>query len=465
MKKVLVSLPLICFITFWGKTDKNSQTFLFTRPAYQNISSNQAGWHSSLFDINKHTAAQAHITYQESYKSDHIKEYFLLPDRTHVKFNSTAVDRDVLPEWFALPTNFNGLMTVAPTQKQINATFEFRKDLGPLLNISVFKDWWITAATAVLHVENNLNLTQSNLQNTAASTLNVYDIVTAYNNPDWKYLKSNGHTKDTHIAHIQIAFGTTVLSTPFAYASSYSGISIPTHKKITNKTMFEAQAGYNGHVGIIWGLNLQAPLTNENAHLQTLFVINLENNFLIRNHQYRTFDLKEKPWSRYITMRKKDQTTDITTPGVNVLTHIARVSPHALVDFSSGIRFSYKAIELDLGYGLWAHGGETIKLTTPFKEEYGIAGTTTNTSASGSTIKTRASNDATFTVIKESDINLSSGAMLPSLIHKIYINLGCKQRGIKADFHTTVGGFVEIPRNTTKGLATWGISAKAGGAF
>ena len=85
--------------------------------------------------------------------------------------------------------------------------------------------------TTVSHVENNLHLQQSNVQNAASTNLTVYDILTAYNNPEWDYLKINGRTKDTHIPEVRIVVGTTVLSTSNgAYAASYSGFSIPTKR-------------------------------------------------------------------------------------------------------------------------------------------------------------------------------------------------------------------------------------------
>lgn len=466
MKKVVFSFTLCTLITLWGKTDKHSQTFLFTRPAYQNISLNQALWHGSFFDTTKNNAFQLSFVYQKSYRSDHIRNYFLQSDDPYIKINRTALDRNALPEWFGLPDDFSGLMTVSPEQKQYAGIFEFRKNLGPLFNSEFFKDWWLSAMTTVSQVENNLHLQQSNVQNAASTNLTVYDILTAYNNPEWDYLKINGRTKDTHIPEVRIVVGTTVLSTSNgAYAASYSGFSIPTKKKLHNHHMFEAQVGFNGHVGIIWGLNLQAPLTKKEDALQILFDINLENNFLIRNHQYRTFDLHDKKWSRYLTMRKKDQITNTVTPGVNVLTHISRVSPHALIDFSTSLRFHYLSLEAEIGYGLWAYGGDSIKFTTPFAQEYGIAGTVTNTSASASTITTRAANDTTFTVIKESDIDLSSGAMHPALVNKFHTSFGFTHQGQVYTAHGSLGGFVEFPRNSTKALATWGIMAKAGSAF
>ena len=48
-----------------------------------------------------------------------------------------------------------------------------------------------------------------------------------------------------------------------------------------------------------------------------------------------------------------------------------------LLIFSTSLRFHYLSLEAEIGYGLWAYGGDSIKFTTPFAQEYGIAGTVT----------------------------------------------------------------------------------------
>jgi hypothetical protein len=465
-KKLLFALFVLFGVSLSAKSDKSSQSFLFTRPAHQNLALHQAFWYGSLFNKDKKTAVQVNSHYQKSWRSDKIRQYFLLADRTLVKVNRTATDRDVLPEWLGLPDDFSGLVTFSPEQEQIGGSIEARRNIGPLFGFDFFKDWWIQAALCVASVKNNLKLVQSNVQNPAASTLDVYDITTAFNNPDWTYSKINGEQTRTGVSEVRIGLGTTLLSDGRSYAATYSAVSIPGRKKVSNTYLFDSQVGFNGHVGVIWGANLQAPLTRVNDPFLVTFNINLENNFLIRNHQYRTFDLKTKEWSRFLNMRKQDQTIDTTTPGVNVLTHLVRVSPHAIIDFSTSLRCTINSLEAEIGYGLWAHGGDKIKITNPvWKEEYGIAGSTTNTSASESTIKTRASNDSTFTLIKQTNLNLTSAEMLPVAVHKVHASLGYRGGGKRGGGHFGIGAYGEFPRNSTKALATWGFWAKAGGAF
>lgn len=463
--RFLIFLALLVSQSAFSKTDKSSQSFLYTRPAHENLGLQQSLWYSSFFDKDKLYAAQASIFYQKSWRTDKIKKLFLPTNRTLVKINRTATDRDVLPEWLGLPTDFSGYLTVNPEQEQIGGCIELRRNLPPLFGFKFFQDWWIHVSLPITHVKNNLNLAQSSVENAGATTLNVYDILTAFKNPDWNYAKIDGQRSQTCPAEVRFTLGATMLSSSRAHAVTYSALSIPTHKKLSGVYMFDSQVGFNRHVGILWGAHLQAPFTRENDDYTATFNINLENHFLIRNHQFRTFDLKNKEWSRFLNLRLKDQTTNTLTPGVNVLTQEVRVSPHAVVDFAASVRCEYKGIEGELGCGVWGYGGDSIKLKNPWIEEYGIAGTTTNTSASESTIKTRASDDATFTTIKESDLNLDSAKMLPAVTYKVYGSLGGKHRGSKIDAHFGIGAFGEFPRNPTKVLSTWGVLVKGGGAF
>jgi hypothetical protein len=484
IKKILYSSLLILSISLVAKTDKSSQTFLFTRPAHQNLGLSKVLWFGVPLNEEQKIGAQVNLHLQKSWKADRIKQYFLPVDRTSARVNNTATDKDVLPKWLGLPDAFNGNVTFAPEQKQYGATFELRRIIGPLFGMDFFKDWWVQLTVAAAHVENNLNISQDNVQNAAASTLNVYDIVTAFNNPDWNYLKVDGKQEKTSLSEVRFAIGSTFVSNGRVHASSYSAISLPGSGKTSNVHMFDSQVGFNKHVGIIWGLNMQAPLTREDKKCLVTFNINLESNFLIRNHQYRTFDLNDnaglavtvKPaansrdWSRYLLMRNKNETGvtgTATVPGVNVLTHYVRVSPHAIVDLSTSLRATRGNLQGEIGYGLWAHGGDAVKITDAKKwvEEYQIAGDTAGNWAKDATIKNKGIENTTFTPIRATDLNMLSGSMLPSAVHRLHTYVNLQSKKSKNNMHTGIGGFVEIPRNETKALATYGLWLNAGGSF
>src|SRR5207244_8999669 len=94
--------------------------------------------------------------------------------------------------------------------------------------------------------------------------------------------------------------------------------------------------------------------------------------------QLRTFDLVNKPWSRYMQYNRKNGPPNENIPGVNVLTLKTRVKPFGLFDFTMGMRVKTLHFEYELGYNIWGHAQEQLYLREEFisqcRPEFGIAG-------------------------------------------------------------------------------------------
>jgi len=471
MKKVIASL-ILCFFALQAETPKNSQTFLFTRPGQQNLCLKQAIWHNLFYDKEKRNAFDLAVYHQKSTHPNKIQAYFLPSNRTQLLVNTTALNRDILPYWLQLPTNFNGVLRINPTQTQTGFTLEGRRYLGNFLNLGsvagfkLFQDWCAFITASFNAVKNNWGLSQDNVSGTGPTTAPVYDILTAFDNPEWAFYKSNGSNTQNQLSEIRIGLNTTFISTPRAQVATYSGFTIPCTRKPSNKYIFAAQSGYNAHFGLVWGISFQFPLNRENENYRLAGTINFENIFLLRNHQFRTFDLYGKQWSRFLLLRKQNDPTNTLIPGVNILTHKVRVSPHNIMDFGTGLRFTKNWFEAELGYGLWGNKGERCRIYNKnWVPEYGIAGSTINTSASTSTISTQGPDDPVFVPIVQNDINLYSGQSTASATHKVYGSLGIKRLTDSCDNTFNVGAVVEIPHNDTDVLSTWGIWVSAGIAF
>lgn len=473
MKK-LVLIPLLLISCTQGESivKQSSQSFLFTQPAFSNLAQHLSFWHDSWFDIEKKSAFQVSWSYQHSFNSNKLKQYFLMADRESLKVHGSAhanygvLTTDVRAEWLGLPNDFQGTLVIAPEQWQMCWNISMRRSLPKLFDSSFFDRMWAFVDLPVTMVHNNLNFKQEAVTGAGAATATVHDIETAFQNPDWNYqkMKTTSNSK-TGLGHVRVGFGKTFISEGKMHVASYSALSIPTAKKQTNKYLFQPQNGLNGHVAMVWGASLQFPLTgNDNPNASCVF-LEFENNYLIRNDQYRSFDLKNKEWSRFLLLRQKDQTTNTTTPGVNILTQSVRVSPYAIIDVSGGLRFNIGVSQAEIGFGVWGHNKERVRLNNAWQETYGIAGTTTNTSASASTIKTLGADDATFTAIKETDIDFNSGSSPATVLYRGHIAIGARGRGENADALFGCGAFVMIPRNRTKMLSQWGVWIKTGGAF
>ena len=473
MKKIYLLLLLVpCFAKAEIMTKKTSQSFLFTRPIFNNIPAFTSLWHDSWFDKEKKNALHASVQYQRSFNSDKLKDYFLMEDRNTLKIRGTAhanytnLDTDIRAQWLGLPNDFEGTLTIKPEQSQFCVNISGRRSLPKLLNSSLFENMWLFFDAPIVIARNTLNFKQEAVSGAAAATVAVRDIETAFNNSEWNYQKIKTTKRSTtNLGHLRLGFGTTFIADGQKLVATYSALSIPTAKTQNNQYMFQPQVGFNGHWAMVWGVQMQLPVTRQTDQNATCLFLELENTCLIRNDQYRTFDLKNKEFSRFLLLRQKDQTTNTTTPGVNILTQSVRASAYALIDACAGVRFNVGYAQAELGFGAWGHNKERLRLNHPWKETYGIAGTTTNTSASASTIKTLAANDAVFTPIKETDLDFTSASSLATVVYRAHASLGARGRGQDSNALFGCGAFVEIPRNKTTAFSQWGVWVKAGGAF
>lgn len=471
-KKLLIGLLTIASLNGEIQTQKTSQSFLFTRPIFNNLPAHTSFWHDSWFDIEKNNSYQLQMNYQRSINSAQLKRYFLLSERDKVIVRGSShgdyseLTTDVRAEWLGLPNDFEGTVTLKPEQVQGCISISFRKSFGKLFDCDLFDRMWGFVDLPVVHIKNNLNFAQESVSNAAAASVAVRDIETAFNNTNWNYqkIKTTSENK-TRLGHVRIGFGKTFLSEGRAHVATYSALSIPTTAKQNNQYLFQPQAGFNGHFAMIFGASFQLPLTRKTDKNDTCLFLEFENTALIRNKQHRTFDLKDKEWSRFLLLREKDQTSNVTTPGVNVLTQWVRVSSYSLIDVAGGVRFNVGKAQAELGLGVWGRSKERLKLTSAWKETYGIAGSTTDTSASASTIKTLGSDDGTFTPITEKDLDFDSAAALATVLYRVHGSIGARGRGENANGLCGCGFFVEIPRNKTKAFTQWGVWAKVGGAF
>ena len=298
MKKIYLLLLVVSYsVKAEIMTKKTSQSFLFTRPIFNNIPAFTSFWHDSWFDRDKKNAFQVSLQYQKSFDSKELKEYFLMADRPSLIVRGSAhanyanLDTDVRAQWLGLPTDFEGTITLKPEQSQFCANISLRRSLPKLFKSSLFENMWVFFDAPIVHVVNNLNFKQEAVSGAAATTVAVRDIETAFNNSQWNYQKIKTTKRSTtNLGHIRAGFGTTFVSDGQKLVATYSALSVPTAKAQNNQYMFQPQVGFNGHWAMVWGIQMQLPLTRKTNNNATCLFLELENTCLIRNDQYRTFD-------------------------------------------------------------------------------------------------------------------------------------------------------------------------------
>lgn len=443
-----------------------SQSFMFTHPVYMNVLLEQSLWHNIIY--NKEGAwrasAQAIGMYQDSIADARIARYFLINHKNCLLVQGDAItcsERDVRAEWLGINNpEFSGFMSLNPQQTQYGAELQWHQDFSLFTDACWAQYCWFTALLPITHVANNITIMQWNVHNTGTGV--AYDIISAFKQPDWCFAKMDGKQSVTTVPELTLKVGVTSLSQSHYQFIYYAGIRIPIANTQNPAFIFSPVAGNNGSVGFIGGINWQLLLNRNAEQIAFCFFLNLEATFYVPTHQLRTFDLIDKPWSRYLLFIK-DGCPGSLIPGVNILTQKVKVQPFELVDFSLGWRCITEHMELEIGYGIWGHGDERLTLECPLEPIYGIAGTENNT-ASMSTIAFQAPNDPLFVPIFSSDLNLTSAASRSALNQRFSASIGYQNLARDIDTIVGIGAFYEWPQKNSA-LQLWGLWIKLGASF
>ena len=456
----------------------SSRSFMFTRPGYYHLSMHEHLWHNIIYNKkSKQLAAfQIYSFFQRSLEKSKISRFFLINRNNELLVSGDANTDDaeildVRAEWLNLSENFRGKLSVNPRQQQFGFVIEYNQDLKKLFDSWFFRDSYISIQIPFVAVDNDLRLRQSDITNPGKSIALPRDIIEAFKQDAWKFSRVEGERTRVDIAEIKIMLGRSFYSKNDFQITYYTHFIIPTGNRQDAKFLFDPVVGNNRHVGLGGATLFQIRLNRDPSKFSFCFFFNLEGTLLIRNTQFRTYDLREnlsenikKPWSRFMLYNKKGATPNDKIPGVNLLTLETTVWPFNMIDFSAGWRFKTERIELELGYNIWGHGDERLRLSRPLQETFGIAGKEPGKTASKSTIDKREVDDKEFVAITEFDIDLESAKSPSALNHKVHAAGGIKNIGKRMDGFIGAGWFVDIPQKNSA-LKLWGVWVKLGTTF
>ena len=488
MKKYLALLPVLCMtLSMYAKREVFSRSFMYTKPGYYDIVMEQALWHDIEFNKKGHVRGgfQAIPFFQNSMSLDKNARYFLMNGKTEllVAGDQQTADletRDIRAEWVNLPSTFRGFLSVNPKQQQKGCLFEYHQDLKTWFDVRFLRDMYIQIQLPVSVVKNNIHLTQTNVINQGTDF--PQNIIQAFNQPSWCFSRiDNCQKKKVGVAELTIKLGTSYISEEFLQLDYYTVLAIPTGNKQNGETMFEPVNGNNHHLGIGGGLNIQVPFNRDTTNFAFCGFIDLESVILIRNKQFRTYDLFDKPWSRFLLMNVIGAQPNTNQPGVNYMTQRITAKPFNIVDFALGWRFHTPTMEAEIGYGIWGHGNERTNLkqpapahifglngTTPVITDqpipFGIAGSAPGKTASRSTIAFKAPDDLEFVPITTCDLDPQSGESYGGFAQRAFGSIGWINKGETSDSILGIGWSVDVPFHNSL-LQLWKVWIKLAATF
>lgn len=460
MKKIL--LIVLLFQIQVKPVTRTSQTFIFYRPLSHNAAAFHQVWSQAV--ARNHTAHGSLIQFitlaLQTTPDNSAQAYFLLDCKKNIivagDTSPHAMSRQVRAEWLNLPSNFDGLLTIAPQQRQVGGLFSFAHDLGALH--PWLEHWWITGRIPIYQVKNNLCLQQLTAGN---------ELIKALSSFRYAAMDNRNH-KAIGISDITCALGVTFFENNNFIATLSAGLCVPTAKKATPTIIFKPFLATNGHFAFTFSFYTEMPLWAPSCELESTFFLAIDDYCLIRNHQMRTFDFYHKPWSRYLTLRHLR--TGQTRPAVEITTLRVCVHPHNFVDILAGCKFRKNSFEFEIGYNLWAHSTEKLFLACnsldkqkPEIENWGINGVNGAT-ANNSTIAYLAPNDPIPIPLKLSDLDILSGSARGAYTNKFHLALASCFDTKKYLLSLGAGIFYEKPHANTA-LEQWGGWLKIMGEF
>ena len=187
-----------------------------------------------------------------------------------------------------------------------------------------------------------------------------------------------GIMRYTNISNIELNFSYNNVPSDKCSAEGYLGIIFPTSSKLNNLdntsdyNIFSPAAGYGDHFGVQYGTTINLFLyTSEERDIRLIFGANLI--YLFPNTEFRTFDLKNRPWSRYLPIYTDDfkqynpeESIPQLQPLANVFTFESRVSPNCTIISTTEFDYHQGPYLLGVGYSVYARQSESITIKNEF---------------------------------------------------------------------------------------------------
>jgi len=448
----------------------------------------------------------------QSTKGNELAAYFLpnCKQALSVSEVSTPNLADV-PNTFADldSTNFN-IITVGDSfastasfdAKQSAMGFGFHYKQGFWFNEERTKWWYVDMSSSVQQVKNTVTICENVTNNgggadtsLAPTTVAVDSLTAAFSQAAWNFGKifSGCAQKKTGLADIEFKIGRQSMWFEHCHLGGYVGALIPTGNKPKGVYVFEPIVGHNHHWGVLVGTEGGFEFwTSRCERWHASVEIAGQAQYLFRNTQTRSFDLKNRPWSRYqevyanqaqaaqantlsLTPATAAQGAALSTPGINVFTQRVKVQPGFFFNSMTTLLLTHECgFEAEIGYNLFAREGECVELDCPWLvgpaikavggagETAPVRDITTNFLLESATVTFA---DYNQSLIQLSDLDLNSAAHPNIMVNLIYGALSYVWDDRRVPMGINVGGSYEFTGRDFAVMKRWVAWGKFNIAF
>lgn len=455
--------------------DATGKTFYAVRPQYQSaMPEKESLFYDRAFakDCGWSGAIELVPFYSRTTNSKDLAAYFMYCGKTELLADNTAatgsgaagaqgenLERDINVRHFNIRYGnfqdnnnlFRSIIQFRPRQTVFGLGLTWRQYLHP--KAACEKNWWFELSGPVYHVKNEMRLQEK--QQEFPSPGNLFpgqgnpgtqaklNMKEAFKggttNRDIKFGKINGSRKKTGFADLEIKLGYDWVCEDAYYADFWVGALVPTGNKPKAIYMFEPIIGHNKHWGIIGGAHYGLELWS-NCDRSLNWEVACAGKYLFKNDETRMFDLKFRPWSRYMLVIPDDlaglsfrEIQAALKNGSEFFTQKMQVTPRFQGDINTAFVYTGCNVQAEIGYNFWARQAEKVRLDKSWQE--GPAIKNIADSGGGEPEINRLSNigndnvdaDVDYsseTRIKESDLDLASATHPAALSHIVYGALG-----------------------------------------
>lgn len=425
-----------------------------------------------------------------------LAEYFLPFGKNEIlsgELGSTAVKQntvDAIANYFGILTSdlYKAGFPVDGTLN--NYTFESRLSFHPKqvfggvtlcykqhLSRHTDKGFWFDVVIPIEHITNDMGLKEEIIKKGGPDGDDpnvpqgfVGSMTQAFKQSAWKYGKINGKMDTIRIADLYFRLGYITVKEETHYLNSYLGFSIGSGNPVTSEFVFEPIVGQNQHNTFFSGISAGFRIWSS-CEQSLYYELDTCGTLFFNNEQTRSFDLKDKSWSRYMWVYL-DKNSTTTSPGINVFTKRVTVDAGTSRDFNSALVYKNRCFYGELGYHFYSRQAEEVQLVNPWQEGPAIASIIKNgdfiaggASRNNATINEYLDigNDTingveTYVEIKESDLNLESAAHPALISHNVYFSLAYHWDCSINPKYAGLGASYEFATNNavTKRVMLWG---------
>lgn len=407
-----------------------------------------------------------------SFDGNHIAEALTMNGQSYFTLNEQGaagaleVSADMNPIWMDLTSVVAGGAALGSYNSSVSLKPEL-KTAGALLHFYVKSDsFFFDVRSAVVQNKTNIVITETGGGDGVFN--NIESFADAMVNSDWSYGRMGVEQKKTGLDNIQVKLG---FVTDFDMSETttlmgYLLAEIPTGKASNSEWVFEPRVGKN-HFGI--GLGFDEYYVKESDQI----MVGVNWRYFFGAKEKRSFDLKNKPWSRYmrvITIPSTGAAQGTAGSGINYFTVDGTVTPGSQVNAYLRYAHTVDKLRVEIGYNFFFKQKEKISDLVDFANEFGIRDlyAMNHRTLNTANIKTQmvaALNSNTYSqdpgeAIAKTDLDLDSGAALTQMVSSLAARL--EYVGESARFG--IGGSVD-GAHTRSSYAAWNLWANVGVLF